>query len=165
MKRSLPGIAGRRAQRQGPLRLAAPRFARDSLAPASATHPGPVYGIGVDILRESRIEKIWARHGQRLAEKILADQERAALADARHPVRFLTKAFAAKEACVKALGSGFEGVGYHDIATLRDARGKPLLVFSPRLRQQLHRLGVAGGHVSLSDEGGLVCAMVVLERL
>ena len=123
-----------------------------------------IYGIGVDILREARIQKIWTRHGRRLADKILSDAEREALVQARDPVRFLTKAFAAKEACVKALGSGFDGVGYHDIGTQREPSGKPVLVFSPRLQQRLQELSITGGHISLSDEGGMVCAMVVLER-
>ncbi|TXH04235.1 MAG: holo-ACP synthase [Nevskiaceae bacterium] len=133
-------------------------------ASARSAARGGIHGIGVDILRESRIEKIWARHGRRFAEKILADAELDAFAQARHPVRFLAKAFAAKEACAKALGSGFAGVAYRDVGTLREGSGKPVLIFSARLRARLRRLGIQGGHVSLSDEGGMVCAMVVLER-
>ena len=155
MRRPLPGNAGRRAQRRGPS-----RSPRTPLSAPSAA----IYGIGVDILRESRIEKIWARHGLRLADKILCESERAALAQARVPVRFLTKAFAIKEACVKALGCGFTGIAYDDIGSRRDTSGKPELIFSARLRRKLDALGVGVGHVSLSDEGGMVCAMVVLER-
>jgi holo-[acyl-carrier protein] synthase len=123
-----------------------------------------IYGIGVDILHQARIQKIWDRHGVKLADKLLCEAERAAFAQAKNPVRFLSMAFAAKEACVKALGSGFEGVAYRDIGAARDASGKPLLLFSPRMQQRLTTLGIAASHISLSDDSGLICAMVVLER-
>lgn len=123
-----------------------------------------IYGIGVDILRLERIEKIWKRHGQRLAEKILSPKELKDFAHSKNPVRFLTMAFAAKEACVKALGTGFEGVGYADAGTSRNAQGKPVLHFSARGKRLLRNRGIRGAHVSLSDEGGLVCAMVVMEK-
>jgi holo-[acyl-carrier protein] synthase len=80
------------------------------------------------------------------------------------PVRFLTMAFAAKEACVKALGTGFKGVSYRDVGSIHEDSGKPVLVFSEKMQKRLGKLGIASSHVSLSDEGGLICAMVVLER-
>jgi holo-[acyl-carrier protein] synthase len=67
-----------------------------------------IFGIGVDILHQARIQKIWDRHGVKLADKLLCEAERVAFAQAKNPVRFLSMAFAAKEACVKALGSGFQ---------------------------------------------------------
>lgn len=123
-----------------------------------------IYGIGVDILRQSRIEKIWQRHGERLPEKILCEAEHAEFALSKNPARFLTMAFAAKEACVKALGTGFHGVGYRDVGSIHEPSGKPVLTYSPSLQQRLTELGISCGHVSLSDEGGLICAMVVLEK-
>lgn len=123
-----------------------------------------IYGIGTDILREERMDKIHARHGGRLAEKILCEAELAELERSKHPARYLAKAFAAKEAFVKALGTGFRGIGHRDVGAVREASGKPVLVYSPALQQRLNELGIVAGHVSLSDEGGLVCAMVVLER-
>ncbi|MGH8461018.1 MAG: holo-ACP synthase [Stenotrophobium sp.] len=123
-----------------------------------------IYGIGVDILRQSRIEKVWLRHGDRLPEKILCAAERAEFALTKNPVRFLTMAFAAKEACVKALGTGFHGVGYRDVGSVHEPSGKPVLTFSTVLQQRVERLGISASHVSLTDEGGLVCAMVVLEK-
>ncbi|HUP92717.1 MAG TPA: holo-ACP synthase [Solimonas sp.] len=126
-----------------------------------------IYGIGTDILRLERMEKIWARHGERLADKILGPEERREfdrrLVTHRRPARYLAMAFAGKEAFVKALGTGFHGVAYADAGVVHLKTGKPVLVFSPRMRVRLKRLGISGGHVSLSDEGGLICAMVVLE--
>jgi holo-[acyl-carrier protein] synthase len=123
-----------------------------------------IYGIGVDILRQERMEKVWNRHGDKLAQRILCDAEREEFAQSSKPVRFLTMAFAAKEACVKALGTGFKGVSYRDVGSIHEDSGKPVLVFSEKMQKRLGKLGIASSHVSLSDEGGLICAMVVLER-
>jgi holo-[acyl-carrier protein] synthase len=122
-----------------------------------------IFGIGVDILHQARIQKIWDRHGVKLADKLLCEAERVAFAQAKNPVRFLSMAFAAKEACVKALGSGFEGVAYRDIGAIRETSGKPVLAFSARMQARLTTLGITASHVSLSDDSGLICAMVVLE--
>lgn len=145
------------------------RAARKALPPKPAAAGvvaggGAIYGVGVDILRLERIEKIWQRHGARLADKILCEAERAEFARRQQPVRYLAMSFAGKEALVKALGTGFHGVGYRDAGVVHEASGKPVLIFSERLRTQFHALGIGHGHVSLSDEGGLICAMVVLER-
>lgn len=122
-----------------------------------------IVGIGVDILRQERMDKVWTRHGDKLAQRILCEVEREEFVQSKNPVRFLTMAFAAKEACVKALGTGFHGVGYRDVGSVHEESGKPVLMFSEKLQKRLDKLGVTSSHVSLSDEGGLVCAMVVLE--
>ncbi|MFP5357643.1 MAG: holo-ACP synthase [Gammaproteobacteria bacterium] len=124
-----------------------------------------IYGVGVDLLRSERMQAAWLRFGERLARKLLMPEELERFARARRPARSLAMAFAAKEATVKALGTGFRGVGYRDCGVVHAASGQPQLVFSPALRARLDALGVAGGHVSLTDEGGMICAMVVLERL
>lgn len=125
-----------------------------------------IYGIGVDILRLERMQKVYARHGQRLVKKILcaAEQREWRANGGKKPERFLAMAFAAKEAFVKALGTGFVGVGYRDAGVVHEESGKPVLVFSRKLRALLKQRGISAGHVSLSDEGGLICAFVVLER-
>ncbi len=123
-----------------------------------------IYGIGADLLRVSRMQKAYARHGERLAERILHPVERARYPGGERAPNFLAKCFAVKEATVKALGTGFRGVGYRDIGWSPDPRGKPELVFSPRLAAWMQTRGAAGGHVSLSDEGDFVLAFVVLLR-
>jgi len=112
------------------------------------------------------MEKAYARHGQRLVQKILCPAEQAQLKKrAARPARYLAMCFAGKEALVKALGTGFHGVGYRDGGVVHEASGKPVLVFSARLQARLQREGIGGGHVSLTDEGGLICAFVVLEKI
>lgn len=123
-----------------------------------------IYGTGVDILSQQRIEKVYSRHGNRFARKILCAAELKEFRQSKKPARFLAMAFAAKEAFVKALGTGFRGVGYRDAGTVHEASGKPVLIYSRKMRGLLKQRAIAGGHVSLSDEAGMVCAMVILER-
>lgn len=122
-----------------------------------------IYGIGTDLLRLERGEALWQRHGERAVAKLLHPQERAAFAAARSPGHYLARAFAVKEAFVKALGTGFRGVGYHDAGVLREPEQRPRLVFSAAMSARLAALGIDRAHVSLSDEGGMICAFVVLE--
>lgn len=125
-----------------------------------------IFGIGTDILRLERVAAAHARFGRRFAERLLMPEE-LALFDraAGAPDRFLAMRFAAKEAIVKALGTGFaHGMWLRDAGVLPDPRGKPEIIWSPRGRRLCERFGVGGGHISLSDEAGLVVAMVVLLR-
>lgn len=144
-------------------RLRAARARADRESGARRPSPG-VYGIGVDVLRVQRIEKVYARHGERFVERLLHPEELKAFARAAKPAVFLAKAFAVKEAFVKALGTGFRDVAHDDVGSRRDGLGKPTLVYSPKLERILKRLKIRAAHVSLSDEGGIVAAMAVLER-
>lgn len=123
-----------------------------------------IYGIGVDLVQTSRIAKILERHGERFSERILHPQERMAYAEARDKANYLAKAFAAKEALVKALGTGFRGIAHDEVGSVRGELGRPVLVYSEKLEATLRRLGIAASHISISDERDMVCAMVVLER-
>ena len=122
-----------------------------------------IYGIGTDLLRIDRIERVWQRHGARFAEKILMPEEQVQLIASRNAANFLAKAFAAKEAFSKAWGTGFAGLSHYDVGVLRDASGKPVLVFSSAQQARLEARGVTAAHLSLSDDDGRVLAFVVLE--
>lgn len=124
-----------------------------------------IIGIGVDIVDVDRIERLYAEHGMRFAERILADEERQAFADSARQTWFLANRFAAKEALSKALGTGLRyPVTLHAISVSSDGVGKPTLGFHGPLPGYLASRGVVGHHLSLSHEKGLACAMVVLEN-
>jgi len=79
--------------------------------------------------------------------------------------RFLAMRFAAKEAIVKAMGTGFaHGIWIRDVGVVQNAWGKPEVVFSERGDKVRQGLGIGEGHVTLTDESGLVVAVAVLMR-
>lgn len=124
-----------------------------------------IHGIGTDILRVERLADAYERFGRRFAERMLMPEEIGAFEVSKRPVRFLAMHFAAKEAIVKALGTGFaHGIWIRDVGFLPDRRGRPEVIFSPRGREVADRLGAGVGHLSLTDEAGLVVAVAVLMR-
>ncbi|MDO8810890.1 MAG: holo-ACP synthase [Gallionella sp.] len=123
-----------------------------------------IHGIGTDIVEYARIEKIFARYGQRFAERVLSESELAEFKAHTNQARFLAKRFAAKEAFAKAAGSGLrEPVSLRRIGVTHDGLGKPVLQFDEVLRTYLAQLGINGHHVSISDERNFIVAFVVLE--
>lgn len=122
-----------------------------------------IYGIGVDVLQLSRIERCYQRFGEHFVERLLLPAERLQLTRSNRPGRFLAMRFAAKEAVVKAMGTGFaHGMWIRDVGIVQDPRGKPEVVYSKRGDRLRRRLGVGAGHVTLTDEAGLVVAVAVL---
>ncbi len=124
-----------------------------------------IHGVGTDVVQVSRMEAVWQRHGEAFARRILMPEELQGFARTKHPVRFLAMRFAAKEAIVKAMGTGFRhGVWVRDVGMVPDFRGKPCVIFSARGAAVCRQLGVGQAHVSLTDEAGLVVAMAVAEK-
>jgi holo-[acyl-carrier protein] synthase len=125
-----------------------------------------IFGIGTDIVEYARIEAMWQRHGQRLAERMLSVCELPKFQAHLHQARFLAKRFAAKEAFAKAVGSGLRHpVTLRNISITHDNLGKPVLQFDPVLRAYLALLGISGHHLSISDERNTIVAFVVLETI
>lgn len=124
-----------------------------------------IFGIGIDILRAERVHKAYARFGSRFVNHLLMPEELVLFERQRRPERFLAMRFAAKEAVVKAMGTGFaHGMWIRDSGVIPDRYGRPEIVFSMRGQRKCAELGIGGGHLTLSDEAGLVVAVAVLMR-
>jgi holo-[acyl-carrier protein] synthase len=122
-----------------------------------------IFGIGVDVLEAARIKRTLERFGERFIEHLLLPAERAQLERTQRRERFLAMRFAAKEAIVKAMGTGFaHGMWIRDVGVVQNAWGKPEVVFSARGEEVRRALGIGEGHVTLTDEAGLVVAVAVL---
>lgn len=124
-----------------------------------------IFGIGTDIVQLARIEQVHGKFGERFVERLLLPAELAAFQEQKRPLRFLAMRFAAKEAIVKAMGTGFaHGMWIRDTGVVSNAWGKPEIVWSERGRRVRDELGIGEGHVTLTDEAGLVVAVAVLMR-
>ena len=124
-----------------------------------------IHGIGTDIVAYARIVDMYARHGERFAQRVLSSAELSEFSLVSDPARMLAKRFAAKEAFSKAVGSGLRHpVSLRRITVSHDVAGKPVLGFDAALNEHLTDLGIAECHLSLSDERDMVVAFVVLEK-
>ncbi|MDJ0911049.1 MAG: holo-ACP synthase [Woeseiaceae bacterium] len=123
-----------------------------------------IFGVGTDIVELSRVQAVYERFGERFVQRLLMDEEAEMFRRSKHPVRFLAMRFAAKEATVKAMGTGFaHGVWIRDVGITANDWGRPLVIWSERGQRVCDRLGIGKGHVSLTDDAGLVVAFAVVE--
>jgi holo-[acyl-carrier protein] synthase len=128
-----------------------------------------IYGIGTDMVQQSRISDSIVRFGERFERRILTQREYSLLhakpRDVAQRTRFLAQRFAAKEAFSKALGTGInDGVAWRDMGVHNEPSGKPCLHLSEKLQHRVAGLGIRGMHVTLTDEAGMTVAVVILEK-
>jgi holo-[acyl-carrier protein] synthase len=124
-----------------------------------------IFGIGTDIVELSRVQEVHDRFGERFVDRLLMDEERVLFEKSKQPVRFLAMRFAAKEATVKALGTGFaHGVWIRDVGIVNNDWGRPEIIWSARGQKVCDDLGAGEGHVSLTDDAGLILAFAVVMR-
>ncbi|QHM93852.1 holo-ACP synthase [Kosakonia sacchari] len=123
-----------------------------------------ILGLGTDIVEIARIEAVVARSGDRLAKRVLSDNEWALYQAHQQPVRFLAKRFAVKEAAAKALGTGIRnGLAFNQFEVFNDALGKPSLRLWDEALRMAEQMGVRAMHVTLADERHYACATVIIE--
>ena len=132
-----------------------------------------IIGIGSDIITVSRIQSVIDRHGDRFITRIFVSEEiQKAMSRAAtgQDVATYAKRFAAKEACAKALGTGFtHSVYFKDMVLTNDEHGKPTMTLTGGAEARLRSLipaGMRGSiHVSITDDGDLTQAFVVIEAV
>ncbi len=119
--------------------------------------------LGLDLTPVPRVAAVLDRFGERFLSRVFVDGEihrgrRHHRAFAEH----VAGRFAAKEAAMKALGTGWRGVAFREIAVRRDPRGKPRLEFSGRALVRAKALGVVESEVSITHTADLAAAVVAL---
>jgi holo-[acyl-carrier protein] synthase len=123
-----------------------------------------IFGVGTDVVEIARIQATYERFGEHFVQRLLMDEELELFRKAKWPVRFLAMRFAGKEAAVKAMGTGFRhGVWLRDVGIVNNDWGRPLIIWSERARKLCDNMGIGAGHVSLTDDAGLVVAFAVVE--
>lgn len=122
-----------------------------------------VVGLGTDIVEISRFSKY--SNILRFAKRVLTQAELKVFEQHSMPERFLAKRFAAKEAAVKAIGTGIaQGVSWQHIEISNDSLGKPLLSFSGAALSKVQALGVNNILLTIADEQHYAVATVILSE-
>jgi holo-[acyl-carrier protein] synthase len=122
-----------------------------------------ILGIGLDLVDVDRFAAALERHGEPFVARICRDGEAKSLAG-RARATHLAGLFAAKEAAMKALGTGWaSGVGFRQIEIERSSGGAPGLRLHGAAEALALRLGVSRTHVSITHDGRSAVAVVILE--
>jgi holo-[acyl-carrier protein] synthase len=129
-----------------------------------------ILGIGTDLVDIRRIEQAIARHGDRFINRIYTEVERARAERKANRIDTYAKRFAAKEACAKALGTGFrKGVFFRDMGVVNLPSGKPTLRLTGGALARLQAITPAGYaaqiDLALTDEYPLAQAFVVISAM
>ncbi len=121
-----------------------------------------IVGHGVDLVHTPRIARAWQTHGDRFLARVFTPAEQQHCLRHKTPEIPLSGRFAAKEAVMKALGTGWSGgVEWTDIETLPDPLGRPLVTLHGRTAALAASLGIAHLLVSISHSGEYAVASVV----
>ncbi len=123
-----------------------------------------IVGLGLDIAEIDRIEAAIGRHGAPFIERLFTPGEVAYCESHKNRFERYAARFAAKEAAMKALGTGWRrGVRWRDIEVTREKGGKPVLRLAGVARELAERLGVKNISLSITHSGNLALAQVIFE--
>lgn len=124
-----------------------------------------IAGIGTDRVVIARIQQSLQRFGTRFVQRLYTEKEYQHACQKKNTARRLAMMFAAKEAAVKALGTGFiRDIHAKSIEVDYLPSGQPVLHLHAGAAQEAHKQGIARLHLSLTDDGGVATAFVVAEK-
>jgi holo-[acyl-carrier protein] synthase len=123
-----------------------------------------VKGIGVDVVKVERLVHSLERFGERMEKRLFTEGELEYCRRHADPAPHLAARFAAKEAAFKAIGTGLSGgVGWKQAEVIQPGGRQPTLEYHGVARERFVALGCTASHLSLSHDGGLAVACVVIE--
>lgn len=122
-----------------------------------------ILGIGTDIVDVGRIERAVERFGERFIKRIFTDNEASYCKEKKEKAAHLAARFAAKEAVLKAFGTGVDkGIGLLDVEVMR-SHGRPEIILHGNGKETAVSLGVKRIHLSISHDAGMALAFVVID--
>ena len=129
-----------------------------------------ILGVGSDLVDVRRIERVIARHGDRFILRIFTPTERAKAERRATRIETYAKRFAAKEACAKALGTGFRrGVFWRDLGVINLPSGRPTMELTGGALERLQALTPPNHEVridlTITDEGPMAQALVIISAV
>jgi holo-[acyl-carrier protein] synthase len=129
-----------------------------------------IIGLGLDIIDTRRIARVIEKYGDRFLDRVYTAAERAKADGRKNRMETYAKRYAAKEACAKALGTGFRrGVFWRDLGVVNLPGGKPSMQLTGGALKRLQAITPAGCDpvidVSLTDEGPTAQAIVVISAV
>lgn len=129
-----------------------------------------IIGTGIDVIDIDRISKTLNRYGERFTHRIYTSGERQKSESRVNRIESYARRFAAKEACAKALGTGFrKGVFWRDLEVSNLPSGQPTMILGGGARQRLEKITPLGMtamvHLSLTDEPPMAQAIVIISAL
>jgi holo-[acyl-carrier protein] synthase len=116
------------------------------------------YAVGIDVIEIARVKAVLAKHPERFLARVFTREE---VAFCRGRVPELAARFAAKEAVMKALGTGARGLAWREIEILPNQRGKPLVYLHGQALARAETIGLRGVDISLTHSHELAIAAVV----
>lgn len=123
-----------------------------------------IFGIGTDIVAVERFQRFIDTGKSAVIERLFTAAERSRCANRKDAASCMAARFAAKEAFLKALGTGLRGgISWLNMEVSNNTLGKPELGLSGKAAEQFQLNGLVSVHLSLSHDGGNAIAMVVLE--
>jgi holo-[acyl-carrier protein] synthase len=120
----------------------------------------PEHAVGIDVIEIARVRRVLERHPGRFLERVYTPLE---IAYCRGRVSELAARFAAKEAIMKALGTGVRGIAWRDIEVLPNPRGKPIVKLKGSAAERAASIGLHELDISLSHSRAYAVASVVGE--
>ena len=129
-----------------------------------------ILGVGSDLVDVRRIERVIARHGDRFILRIFTETERAKADRRATRIETYAKRFAAKEACAKALGTGFRrGVFWRDLGVVNLPSGRPTMKLTGGALERLRAITPPGHEaridLTITDEGPMAQALVIISAV
>ena len=123
-----------------------------------------IKGIGIDSIELERVARVLGEFGERFLDKICTESEREYFDRLRDPVPAIAGRFAAKEACMKALGTGWNrGVRWRDVEVTRLDIGKPEIVLHGKAEDARREMDASVIHCTITHSKTHATALVILE--